>query len=79
MRIVAFEREVLVAQREQVGRRRIDQHARQSPRRARELQPRLFEMIEIEMRVAERVDEFAGLAARSPAPPPASAAHRMRC
>ncbi len=69
VRLVAFEREILVAEREQVGHRRIEQHARQRARRARELQPRLLEMIEIEVRVAERVDELAGLRARSPAPP----------
>src|ERR1051325_582209 len=60
MRIVAFEHEILVAEREQVlggGRK---PHGRQSPRRAAQLQPRLLEVVEVEMRVAEGVDELAG-------------------
>src|SRR5215468_7431550 len=57
VRLVAFEDEILVSQREQVLRRRIDPHGRQRPRLARELQPRLLEMIQIKMRVAERMDE----------------------
>ena len=60
MRLVADEREVLERKREDVGHRRIEPHVRQRARRARQLQPRLLEMIEIEVRVAERVDEFAG-------------------
>src|SRR5215469_4859989 len=57
MRIVAFEAEILVAEREQILNDRTDAHSRQRARRTRELEPRLLEMIEIEMRVAERMDE----------------------
>ena len=60
MRIVIFEREV--AEFEIVDRRhaRIDDHRRQRTRIALELLARLLEMIRIEMRVAEREDEFTG-------------------
>jgi len=36
--------------------------ARQRSRRSRQLQARLIQMIEVEVRVAERVHELAGLA-----------------
>ena len=61
MRLVAFEREILVAEGEDVLHRRIEPQRRQRLRRARQLQMRLLEMIEIKMRVAEGVDELAGL------------------
>ena len=48
-------------EREEVLHRRIEPHVRQRARRARELQARLLEMVEVEVRVAEGVDELAGL------------------
>src|SRR6478735_978587 len=64
VRVVAFERKILVAERENILHIRIDLHHRQRPCRPRQLQPRLFEMVGVEMRVAERVHEIAGLEAR---------------
>src|SRR5262245_57212326 len=63
MRIVAFEQEILVAEREQVlggGRK---PHGGKPARRAGELLARLLEMVQVEMRVAEGVNELAGLQA----------------
>ena len=57
VRVVAFERKILVAEREDVLDVRIDLHDRQWPRRPRQLQPRLFEMVDVEVRVTERVHE----------------------
>src|SRR5882757_3084907 len=64
VRIVAFERKVLVTEREDILDVRIDLHDRQWTRRPRQLQPRLFQMVGVEMRVAERVHEIAGLQPR---------------
>src|SRR5947208_2212985 len=64
VRIVAFERKVLVAEREDILHVRIDLHDRQRTRRPRQLQPRLFKVVGVEMRVAERVHEIAGLQSR---------------
>src|SRR5262249_48881964 len=64
VRVVALEFEVFVLEREDVLHIGIDLHHGQGPRRPRELQPRLFEMVGIEMGVAERVHEVAGLQAR---------------
>src|SRR5581483_10990629 len=61
MRIVAFEHEIFVTEREQILHRRIDTHSRQRARGTRKLQAGLLEMIEIKMRVAEGVDEVAWL------------------
>src|SRR5579883_86728 len=60
MRIVVFEGEILVAEGEQILGGGGKPHGRQRARRARELQARLVEMVQVEMRVAERVDEVAG-------------------
>ena len=43
VRLVAFEREILVAEGEDVLHRRIEPHRRQRARRARQLQPRLLD------------------------------------
>src|SRR5271169_6519000 len=59
MRLVTFEREILVAEREKILDRGIDPQRRQRPRLAGELQARLLEMIQIKVRVAERVYESA--------------------
>src|SRR5262249_8540902 len=58
MRIVAFEDEVLVAECEQVVHRG-EPHGRQRTRRARELCPRLLDVVQVEVRVAEGMDELA--------------------
>src|SRR5215469_2681568 len=58
MGIVAFESEVLIAEREQVAHRREPQ-GRQRTRRARKLRPRLLDVVQIEVRVAEGMDELA--------------------
>src|SRR5207344_447277 len=50
VRVVAFERKILVAERENILHIRIDLHHRQRPCRPRQLQPRLFEMVGGEMR-----------------------------
>src|SRR5665213_444587 len=63
MRVVAFEREVFVAERENVLHLRIDLHHRQRPGWARQLQPGLLEMVGIKVSVAERVHEVARLEA----------------
>src|SRR6185312_729596 len=49
VRIVAFEREILVAEREDLLHVRVDLHHRQRPRRSRQLQPRLFEVVGVEI------------------------------
>src|ERR1700722_15062785 len=59
MGIVAFEDEILVAEGEQVLGGRREPQGRQLARRPRELEPRLLEMVEVEVRIAERVDELA--------------------
>ena len=59
MRLVTFEREILVAEGEQILDRGIDPQRRQRPRLAGELQARLLEMIQVKVRVAERVYESA--------------------
>src|SRR5262245_15715179 len=61
VRIVAFEREILVAEGEEIGRSWIEPHSRQRSRWPRKLQPRLLHMVEIKVRVSERVHELAGL------------------
>src|ERR1700688_876684 len=59
MRVVAFNREILVAEAENILHRRVELHHRQRARRARQLQARLLQVIEIKMRVAEGVHEVA--------------------
>src|SRR6476659_8455366 len=61
VRVVAFEYEVFIAEREDVLHVRIDLHCRQRPRRARQLQPRLIEMVRIKVSVAQTMNEVAGL------------------
>ena len=57
--VVAFEREVFEAKREEVLRVGIDLQLGELPRRACELQLRLLEVVLVEMRVTERVHELA--------------------
>ena len=61
MSLVIFQREIGILKREDVSHRRIEPHGRQRIRLARELLFRLFDMVEVEMSVAETVHEFAGL------------------
>ncbi len=61
MRLIALEPEVFVSEAEDVLHIGIDVHARQRIRRARQLQLSLLDMIEIKMRIAERMDELARL------------------
>src|SRR6476620_593233 len=63
MRIVVLDREIFIAKREYVLHRWIQTQRRQMSWRARQLKPRLLEVIEIQMRIAERVDEVARLVA----------------
>src|ERR1700722_20397439 len=63
VRVVAFEHEVFIAEREDILHRRVDLHHRQGAPRTRQLQPRLLQMVRIQMRVAERMNEVAGLEA----------------
>src|ERR1700756_3705573 len=63
VRVVAFEHEVFIAEREDILDVRIDLHDRQWTRRTRQLQPGLLEVVRIKMRIAERVHEVAGLEA----------------
>ena len=63
MRRVAFEFEVAVLEREDIRALWIDQHLRRRVRRSRQLRTGLVEMIVVEVRVAEGVDELAGLKA----------------
>src|SRR5689334_25172117 len=60
VRGVAFEFEVAVLEAEDVFACWVDQHLRGRARRAGELDAGLVEMVVVEMRVAEGVDEVAG-------------------
>src|SRR5512146_19768 len=61
MRLVALETEILVAKAENVFYRRVEMHQRQWPRRARKLLARLIQVIEVQMRVTQRMHELAWL------------------
>src|SRR5436309_2704071 len=61
MGVVALQREVLEAERGEVLHLRVEPHARKRPRRALELLARLLEVVQIEVRVAQRQDEHAAL------------------
>ena len=61
VRIVVLDRDVLETEIEQRFDRRIELELRQGTRRARQLFARLFEMVQIEMRIAECVDEVSDL------------------
>ena len=51
---------------EDVGHRGVDTQCGQRPRRTRELKARLFDVVVVQVYVAEGVYEFAGLQAASP-------------
>src|SRR5512145_2875315 len=61
MRIVAFQREVLELETEDVAHRGVDLHGRQRARLARQLQCGLFHVVGIQVRVAEGMHEIARL------------------
>src|SRR5207244_3802757 len=62
-RIVSLQREVLVAEREEVLHGGIQAHHRQWPWGPGELLTRLLEVIEVQVGIAQGMDEFAGLEA----------------
>ena len=55
VRVVAFKNEVLVTECQQIGHFGIEQHLGKPARGARELQPGLLQMIEIEVGVTQGV------------------------
>ena len=59
MGVVVLELEILVSETENILDIRIKHHLRQSPWSSSQLQTCLFQMIEIEMRIACRMDEFS--------------------
>src|SRR5689334_10600488 len=61
MRLVALEGEVLVLEVEQLAPRGIQTHARERARWTSQLLASLLEVVEVEVRVAERQDELTGL------------------
>ena len=65
VRVVTLEFEVLVTEREDVLHVRIDLHHRQGPRRARQLQARLIEVVGIKVGIAERVNALLADPARA--------------
>lgn len=60
MGVVTAEREVFVAKGVDVVDGRIERHRRQRPRLAAELELRLFQVVFVEVQIAEGVDEIAG-------------------
>src|SRR5260370_19410754 len=64
MRLIAFEREILVTECEQISDRRVKPHYGQWAQRARELQLGLLQVVEVKVRVAECVHELAYLQPR---------------
>src|SRR5436190_3940433 len=63
VRLVALEGEVFVLELEQLAACGVEAHAREGARAAGELLARLLEVVEVQMRVAQREDELAGLEA----------------
>ena len=61
VRVVALEREVLVAEIFQLGHRGIEEHAWKRTRFTRKLLARLLKVVHVEMEVSESVDELLGL------------------
>src|SRR4051812_44040573 len=62
--LVALEGEVLELEVEQLAARGVEAHAGKRMGSAPELLARLLEVVEIEVRVAQRKNEFAGLQVR---------------
>ena len=63
MRVVTGQFKILELEMVDVFHRRIQFHLRQRTRLARQLQLCLFEVVLVEMQIAKRVDEVAGLQA----------------
>ena len=63
MRVVALEGEILVAEGEEVGRRGIQAHQRQGAGLSRQLLAGLLDVIQVQVGIAQRVHELAGLEA----------------
>src|SRR5260221_2309043 len=61
VRIVFIEHEIVEREREEVVHGRLDSQDRERPRRSRELLARLFEVVQVEMRIAQREHELPGL------------------
>src|SRR4051812_29667548 len=61
MRLIPLQGEVLIAEGENIRHRRIEPHVRERERLAAELFARLFEMVQIKMRIAQSMDELARL------------------
>ena len=64
MGIIALEFEVLILEVEEVLHIRVQFHLRQVPGLTRQLEFRLFDVVQVEMGVTRGVDEVAGLKAR---------------
>jgi hypothetical protein len=64
MRIVIFDGDVIEGKIEERAHCRIEAQLRQMPRLARELEARLLQVVQVEMRIPEGMDEIAGLQAR---------------
>ena len=62
--IIIGQFEVFVAEAEDVFHVRIDVHPGQGARFARQLQVHLVEVVQIDVRIAQRMDEVTGLQAR---------------
>src|SRR3712207_4722760 len=57
VRVVALDRDVLEVERVELGDRRVQPQGRQRPRLAGQLEPRLLEVVGVEVGVAEGVHE----------------------
>jgi hypothetical protein len=71
MRVIRFQREIFETEGENILHRRVEPHARQRARLARQLQPGLFEVVAVQMAVAAGPHELARLQFRILAPPSA--------
>lgn len=60
MRIVGLEGEILEPKREEVRHLRIENHARKPARLTSQLKLRRLDVVQVEVRVPQRVDEFSG-------------------
>ena len=61
MRIIIYQLEVIILEIEDTLHVRIDFHLRQGTRFARQLQFHLLQVVQVDVRVAQRVDEVACL------------------
>ena len=68
MRVVVLQREILVHEVEDGPDLWVEPHRRQWSRLAGQLEPRLFDMVQIEVRIAQSEDEVARREVRCPVP-----------